>query len=373
MRASQARDAGVTRSERVLTASIAAVICITLIFWISFKEDAAKYVLYSLPFTWSLLYLIARHGRVKIHRPGVEALMLYAALAMLSMALNRWFDFFAVRDVAIIGGYLFLFTLWFRAPSSAADLALLVLTVNMIVEAAVEGVGEEINLFGSQGILESTLAFSIGAILLYYLHKGRWGRAALAGIVLFLAFKRITFAAVPLALGFDLLMRRYGRCDMAGAAAFCMVFLLSVIALFSTQIFEFVSETMNLYNTSANSISLGRYEIAVKIWAELLQKPWSDWILGSGPGSVDAFVTTKSSLNNPHNDWLKILYDYGVLGFLVIHLILFRTLCEHRLGRMLYIYGAFIMMTDNIFIYMFYHPFVLLMICAARRDQEVAS
>ena len=284
------------------------------------------------------------------------------------MGINRWFDFFAIRDLAIITSYLFLFVLWFRASSTLADLSLLVLTISMIVEATTEGVGEEINLFGSQGILESTLAFPIGVVTLYFLHHRQWGRALLAGIVLFLAFKRITFAAILVAIAFDFAMTRFGFKERMRSVAFLAVFALSLVALFSAQIFEYAAMSLNIQNTSANSISLGRYEVAVRIWSELIYRSASEWLIGSGPGSVDAYVTAKSELNNPHNDWLKIAYDYGAIGFLVVHAILYRVFNEHRLGLMLYIYTAIVMMTDNIFIYLFYHPFVVLMISAGRRE-----
>ena len=355
-------DLGIKQSDRVMAAVMSGLIVVTLSIWIAFKDESAKYILYTLPFTFTVAYLIMRRGRVKLHLPGVVALACYLAISGISMALNSWYDFFAIRDVAIIASYLYLFMLWFRGPAATADYCMFALAVGMLVEAAVEGVGEEVNLFGSQGILESTLAFPIGLVTLYYVHFRQWGRALIAAIWLFLAFKRIAFLAVPMAIGFDLVISGYVRFSVARLLAFAGVIAISIAALFSSQIFEFVAATLQIQNTSANSISLGRYGFASRIWAAQANNPALSWVFGSGPGSADAAV----GVDNPHNDWLKILFDYGIFGFLVIHAILCRLLCEHRLGIMLYIYTATLMVTDNIFIYMFYHPFLLLLVSAAR-------
>lgn len=346
---------------------------LTLIVWIVFKDGFAKYVLYSLPITLTIVYLIVRHGAIRLHGPGGVSFLLYVMCAATSMVANAWYGFHAVRDVAIVAGYLYLYMLWFRLPASIADFSLFTLAVGMLVEAATEGIGEEINLFGSQGILESTLAFPIGAVLLYYLHYRQWGRAAIAAFWLFLAFKRITFLAVVMAVGFDILISKYVRAGFARGAALAVVLIISLVSLFSTQIFEYVAITLQIRETSANSISLGRYEMAKMLWSEMGANTWAKTIFGLGPGASDALLTEKTASatsNNPHNDWLKIFYDYGVLGLVVIHVVLFRTLLEHRVGLMLYIYGAALMMTDNIFIYMFYHPFVLLLVAAARHEPE---
>ena len=369
---SKALEQGVKRSDRVMVAAMSSIILVTLTVWIALKDEAVKYILYTLPLTLTAVYLVIEQGRIKLHRPAIGALVLYLGCAAASMAVSSSYGFYAIRDVAIIAGYLFLFILWFRAPISAADLALFVLSAGMIVEALTEGFGEQVNLFGSQGILESTLAFSIGLVVVYYLHFRLWNRAILAAIVLFLAFKRITFVAVVLAVGFDLVILPFVRRQLARTIAFAGVFVLSVVALFSAQIFEIVAVALKIENTSANSISLGRYELAVMLWDTLMGRSLPTWLFGAGPGSADAFVTAKSSITNPHNDWLKILYDYGAVGFFAFHAILYRTFFEHRFGLLLYLYSAVVMMTDNILIYMFYHPFVLLMLSAARQDPHRA-
>jgi hypothetical protein len=106
------------------------------------------------------------------------------------------------------------------------------------------------------------------------------------------------------------------------------------------------------------------------LWNQLKAGQMANWIFGFGPGAADAWVTSYFRLGNPHNDWLKILFDYGTFGFLSLHAILFLTLTRHRLGIMIYLYSATLMMTDNVFIYMFHQVFVAMMMCTGRPEWE---
>ena len=155
---------------------------------------------------------------------------------MAAMVANSWFNFYGVRDLVIISGYLLLFVFSFRAPTSLVDVGLATLTVCLIIEASsrlgppVDILGTEgiygflglstsfgTGLFGSHGILESTLGFPLGAVFLYYMHGRKWRHALVAAIFMFMAFKRISFIGVAVALGFDTVIGRSGRSGQAGS------------------------------------------------------------------------------------------------------------------------------------------------------------
>ena len=381
-----AAEQAITSADRRMSAWTIGIMLVTLTVWTLSAGSALKYVIYSLPFTLGCaFYLIIDHPQLRVDPRGVVALAIYLVIALTAMTANVWYDFLAIRDSTIITGYLLLFVLWFRAPSSIADMALATLAVAMVIEAVnrtmttpqateMSFLGSEgilglvglsnsygDSLFGSRGIMESGLGFPIGLLALYYLHNKKWRRALVAGLLMFVAFKRIAFLGVALAIGFDMVSARVAPRN-GRHLALAAVLALSVTAVFSTQLFEFADDALDLEESSANSISMGRYDIAVVLWDELYNGSLEKWIIGSGPGSSDALVT----LWNPHNDWLKILFDYGLAGFAAIHAVLFLNLARHRLGLMIYLYSATLMMTDNVFIYMFYHPFVAIMMCTAR-------
>lgn len=110
-----------------------------------------------------------------------------------------------------------------------------------------------------------------------------WGSTIVALVLLFLSFKRIAFLGVALAIAFDVGISGFMRLRAARAVAVLIVVVLSLVALFSTQIFEYVTTTLSIESTSANSISLGRYDIAVKLWEDLARNKALSWMLGLAP------------------------------------------------------------------------------------------
>ena len=204
--------------------------------------------------------------------------------------------------------------------------------------------------------------------MLDYLHKRRWRLALTAGILLLVAFKRISFAGVALAIGFEVALTRSMSLRNARLVALATVVGLSIVAIFSVYIFEDVANSLKLEDSSADAISLGRYDIALRLWDRLHGGSLLNWVIGLGPGAAD-LVSEDYAMLNPHNDWLKIMFDYGIFGSAVVHAVLFLNLTRHRLGLMIYIYTAVLMITDNVFIYMFYYPFVVLIMSTQREDR----
>lgn len=384
----------IANADRRMAAWAAGIVLVTLTVWViaggsvdPASENPLKYVIYTAPLAVVCAYIVINRTQLNVDVRGTMAFAVYLVCALTAMTVNFWFDFRAIRDLAIVGGSLILFMLWFRAPAWIADAGLAALAVAMALELARKDFALDMNLFtaedtleffgvsnsfktgliGSHGILESNLGFPLGLVVLYYLYARKWGRALVAGALLFVAFKRITFLGFALAVGYDLASSRIATLGMRKFMALAIVLALSIAAVFSNKLFETTADSLDLQQTSANSLSLGRYQIALRLWADLDNGSPRQWIIGSGPGSSDATVASNSDLTNAHNDWLKILFDYGLVGFVVIHAVLFLNLARNRFGLMAYLYDATLMMTDNVFIYMFYWAFLFMMMRAARQ------
>ena len=89
---------------------------------------------------------------MRIDSRSATAFAIYCICAMTAMVANSWSSFFALRDCAIISGYLLLFVFWFRAPPSLADMALLILTVCLAIEAS-SRLGSDINFWNDNGLI----------------------------------------------------------------------------------------------------------------------------------------------------------------------------------------------------------------------------
>ena len=59
----------------------------------------------------------------------------------------------------------------------------------------------------------------------------------------------------------------------------------------------------------------GRTQVWTVLWSGVQNEP----LTGHGPGSASALsLTIDPAFDNPHNDYLRILYDFGIVGFALL-------------------------------------------------------
>lgn len=339
---------------------LACILCV----WIEFSDSNAKYVIYGTPALIFLTFVYLSRGVLTLDRRALLALTLYLGLAVASTLNAGYRDFFTTRDVLIIAGYLMLMVLAIRPGIAVVDGALAIITLGLGIEAANNGISTHVDFLRSGGILESSLAFPAGLVFMLYVLNRRWGRAALAAIILFITFKRIAFVGVFAGLAMMAAFAALGRTNIPRFAALAGVILASLLALFMQDIFSLAADILNMEDMSADSVSLGRAKFAQALWNELANAGAGQRLLGFGPGAADRFLLVMGHGDNPHNDWLKILFDYGLVGFVVMHGVLYLIFSSSRWGRIFYVYTAILMITDNVLIYMFYYAFVFFLLHA---------
>ena len=144
---------------------------------------------------------------------------------------------------------------------------------------------------------------------------------------------------------------------------------LAGVALFSTsriqaRMFYSGSGTFSeMTLANRNFATSGRSALWPELVEEIKTKPW----LGHGANASEGFVkTSRPGLAHPHSDWLRLLFDYGILGaglFVITLLVqLLHALTTARrgteLGRVLFLGAAssfvvlvVFMFTDNIILY----------------------
>jgi hypothetical protein len=329
----------------------------TLLLWMLSGENAGRYILYALPPLLIIVHLVLNRFRSPLDGAGLTALALYSLAVLASLAVNPSLGFYTQRDLLIIFGYILVFNLHMEAPPVTADVVLLGLVGGLLIEAQRQGVSFVVDFSGSRGILESDLAFPLGVVLIYHMNERRWGRALVTAVVFIIAFKRIAMVGVLAAVALDFLAHRLSQAASRRVFAAAVV-LACLIALFSTMIFGELGTLAG--GLSSNAVSLGRYSFAEALWAHWSQGGMAHWLFGFGPGAADAWLAHKDMLANPHNDWLKILVDYGAFGMLLLSGVLAVLFPRTRLGNMLYLYAAILMITDNTLIYLFHFAIVFL-------------
>lgn len=350
--------------------SSAAVTVAVLVVWTAADGEQAKYILYTLPFALFLLHVLLRDFSLQIHRQGCIALGAYSLVALLSLLHNRSLGPYGIRDLAIIWSYLLIFTLHSSIPRGTVALAAVGLSACLAIEAARDGFHLSINLLTSEGIVESGLAFPLGIIVLYYLHEKRWLAAAIVFVLFFAASKRIAFVGALAALAFDPILHTLGLHRHARWIAAALVAAGSIVGLFTMQIFEWGADFIQRDGTSASDISLGRFDFARVLWEAINEGSLGDLLFGFGPGAADATVVAAGFVENPHNDWLKVFFDYGIAGFVAMQVAFFCLFSNSAFRRLIYIYTAILMITDNTLIYMFHQVIIFLVVQAERSSHR---
>jgi O-antigen ligase len=162
---------------------------------------------------------------------------------------------------------------------------------------------------------------------------------------------------------------------------------LPILIWFSTYIYElsFVKERFLFMGDQA---VIGRFKInsagRLKIWKLLVEKSSESPLFGHGIGSAeDLVIDYFGTIAQPHNEYLRVYFDFGVLG-LILMLISFSWLFaanfklrsddllmswEFRLKWILLVQFLLFMSTDNPLVYPFFifPVFFLVGFCTSTR------
>lgn len=356
---------------------VSVVVAIVLTIWNVSKlldNGAARLLLYVLPALILLIFAIFLRGRVPLERNGVFGFLIYLLISSLAVIYNSSFGWFSIRDMLIIGGYLSVFIVLFSAPRIAADAVLVFCVIGTISAALFQGISSNFSILNPQGeqLLESVVSFPAGMVMLYYIGQRQWWRGLLAFVLFVLAFKRIAFLGVGCVLGLELAMYFLFRRHVGQIVSTLIVVAISIIALYSVQIFELMATLRNEIGTSGNAVSLGRSDIAVRLWDLIDQAKFGHSLFGFGPGAADEVLHVSADIliSNPHNDWLKIVFDYGFIGFVGMHVVLRLIHPNTNLGNTLYIYLTILMTTGNPLIYTYYFVTLFLIVNISPKLKE---
>jgi hypothetical protein len=123
-------------------------------------------------------------------------------------------------------------------------------------------------------------------------------------------------------------------------------------------------------------VMLGRHAIGTEMARVMDGRSFVESLVGFGPGSADALANIVSDgvLTQPHNDWLKILYDYGILGSIAVTVFIAIVFSTSTTGAVIAITSAIIMTTDNVVIYLYYQfPIILMVAYSALWESRVSK
>jgi hypothetical protein len=336
---------------------------------------ALRYLIYALP-----LFLVAStilQGRVSTsNRSAVAFFLAYLVLASISNVAGRGGGEFASHNFIIISLVIISYIPLLDVSAAQIRFIFLCSLIYLFLAYGVAGLedirflqmlqdgtgsavvaGYDSNEGGALvGPLYAVFLYAIGAKLQFLL----------ALIMSFVGGKRVAVLAIVVGLSSALLFRnvtalkRRRNCfaTLWGALA-----IINLVATNSNSISEYVFRSLNIA-VSYDEVMLGRYAIADEIDRVMDTRPFVESLFGSGPGSADrlAWIVSSGVLTQPHNDWMKILCDYGIAGSIVMTTFMALLFSTSAIAAVIAITVAITMCTDNVLMYLFYHFSVSLMI-----------
>ncbi|MGL4395311.1 MAG: hypothetical protein ACRCS9_02115 [Hyphomicrobium sp.] len=205
---------------------------------------------------------------------------------------------------------------------------------------------------------------------LFFFAAGTIKPFVMAIVMTVLGGKRIGLLALVAGL---LVLAIYRRSRLFGTERRRFITLLAALAVINVTGLNIIAFAESAYEAldirvHIEEVMLGRHQIGVELTRLIAEKPMGEWLLGSGPGAADIVAGTKvkgATGELPHNDWLKIFYDYGLAGSVAVTVFLARMFSASPAGAAMAIATAIMMITDNVLIYVFYQIPLILMASAA--------
>jgi hypothetical protein len=203
----------------------------------------------------------------------------------------------------------------------------------------------------------------------------------LALILTVLGGKRVGILAVAIGLASIFFFRRFGAFERRRDRFFVLLgglATINIVALNLDDIVRYVHSALDI-RVHIETIMLGRHRLASEMVRVIENRSLFESLFGFGPGSASAlaWVVSGGVLELPHNDWMKLLYNHGILGSMMFTLFMAAIFSSSMPASVIAIASAVIMSTDNVIIYLLYQvPMVMMVACCSSRGslrQEAAQ
>ena len=128
--------------------------------------------------------------------------------------------------------------------------------------------------------------------------------------------------------------------------------------------------TLESFFAISNEYTLGRFDynqslIELRAAGDL----WMS-IFGFGPGTAVRSTPFLQGGDEPHNDFLRVLVDYGDFGLVLFIAAMSIVIGKMRAWGKYLIYQGLMFLTDNTAIYLFHYFALLIVLAAVKGDVE---
>lgn len=295
----------------------------------------------------------------EINRELAAFMLVYAGIGVLSVLINQNNDLYALRKIGLPlvcmapGAFRYYTRSREMAPFLAALFvaALVYTTQTSQVEAG--------GLFTTDSPNESILSVAFGALAVWLVASSRLTLGALAGIACVFFFKRnamgagLVVAVIVLAV---MWLRGERATPMLRRILLGAVPLVAILAFYLSDLFGYIATNL-VRGYDAEYLSVGRAAIYDLIIRDFDRSGLREQLLGHGAGAVENMVSSARSLapglQLAHDEYLSWLYDFGVVGLVVLLSMLIRLGRSGNAAVAVLLFMVIAMTAENFFLISF--------------------
>lgn len=344
-----------------------------------FSDSSLRYITYAVPIANLFIWVLLSPRSLRYDSRFVIAIGIYTSLLATNAFLtNEAFDQLTWVNALRPLFYLLMFVPVMLFNMTSVKLLVVLFGGTMIMQSitGTTTTAGNISFEDSQGLLESGLAFPLGAILIFCLRYRRKMTTVIVLLLFLAAFKRVSMVAVALIMGMmllNLILSRLTGIRESRLAIGTAIFFLAagvLLNLYYLEFFTLMADLMGI-EESIVDLTMGRLSEFYILGMQTGDQPLMQILFGGGPGFatrnlVEVTVTYPLQI---HNSYLLYYYDFGVVGFALFMAAMLAVYSRNALGLYLFAYNAFIMVTDNSYT-QHYHQFACFLLIAAAETLE---
>jgi hypothetical protein len=295
----------------------------------------------------------------EINRELAAFMLVYAGIGVLSVLINQNNDLYALRKIGLplVCMAPGVFRYYTRGREMAPFLAALfvVAFVYTTQTSQVEAGG----LFTTDSPNESILSVAFGALAVWLVASSRLTLGVLAGVACIFFFKRnamgagLVVTAIVLAVMF---LWRERATPVLRRILLGAVPLVAILAFYLSDMFGFIA-THLVRGYDAEYLSVGRAAIYDLIIRDFDRSGLREQLLGHGAGAVENMVSSARSLapglQLAHDEYLSWLYDFGIVGLVVLLAMLIRIGRSGNAAVAVLLFMVIAMTAENFFLISF--------------------
>jgi hypothetical protein len=310
-----------------------------------------QYVKYILPLIAIFVYFIGQRKNYLIKPNNLNlAISLYVIWGVLGFVFSHNFHLvYGFKDLYFVAAYLIPVCLYVDNKINLNYVFYIYSAFFLLSTLGMKA--DEFSLEDSTAPFEGSASFVFGMFALYFSMEKKYKLMIISALLMFLTLKRIALLALCLSQLVWLIPLLWQR-KILNRVFFLLINIVFVSLIIILGVGWADELILDITGKSVNFFTLGRFNIYMGVVDNIASEPLN-LIIGNGAGSsypLTILNTTDTlSFNNLHSDSLKLLYEHGLLFFILFFLL--ASNLKNSKSKIILLYNCILFITDNVLIY----------------------